>query len=472
MWLFVNGRYVTYGYLPGTFDHAAVPMQIGLTGYWGNAEGIMDELQFFDWPLLDSEVYAEYVYSANRHRNQPTGKPVSTGPVQLIGKSLYVNGEPFKVKGVGYQATPIGVCPWDYSVYTDTDILTRDIPLLEAMNVNTIRTWGQPPDATLLDALHYGATEPIYAIVGFWIPTSGIDYADPATIAYYENEFRNLVSQFKDHPGVLAWLIGNEVNLSLSGQDLANWYALANHLAEVAYVEEGAAYHPTIIDNGGMRDSCDAANNSDDVSLNYVDMWGHNTYFGWDAYCYFDFYDRLSAKPLVFTEFGIDAWDDQAGTEYQSVHAAYVVNQWRQIESGCTGGTLMAYSDEWWKAGDPGSHDLGGYATHRHPDGYSNEEWWGIVSVEDNGANPDIMHPRQAYYDLGQEFAYSAGDYDDDGDVDLLDYAAFQTCFGSTATGACGIVFDFVVDGMIDGADYPAFEACLNGADQSPTCAR
>ena len=38
----------------------------------------------------------------------------------------------------------------------------------------------------------------------------------------------------------------------------------------------------------------------------------------------------------------------------------------------------MAYSDEWWKAGNPDTHDPGGYHTDAHPDGYSNEEWWGI----------------------------------------------------------------------------------------------
>ncbi|MBN2445169.1 MAG: hypothetical protein JXO22_00460, partial [Phycisphaerae bacterium] len=474
MWLFVNGGYVTYGRLDGAFDHSGATLQLGTTGWWGNGEGVVDELRVFDWPLSDSEVYAEYVYSSNRHRRQPTGKPVSTGPVQVIGKGLYVDGKPFEVKGVGYQPTPIGFYPWEYSVYTDAAILSRDIPLLKAMNVNTVRTWGEIPNAVLLDALYYDADEPIRALLGSWVATSGIDYADPSTIAQYENEFRAFVAQFKNHPAVLGWLIGNEVNLSLTGDDLANWYLLANRLAEVAYIEEGAAYHPTIIVNGGMWDLGNVDNNSDDISMNYVDMWGHNTYFGWDAHCYFDYYDRLSAKPLVFTEFGIDAWDNQSGAEYQATQAAYEVHQWRQIESGCVGGTVMAFSDEWWKdmlADDPDSQDFGGYATHYHPDGYSNEEWYGVVAVADNASGPDGVYPRQAYYALGQEFAYSAGDYDDDGDVDMIDIVAFQTCCGLPASGVCGIVFDFVVDGEVNGLDLPSLAICMNGPDQSPTCA-
>jgi len=461
MWLFVNGRFVTYGYLPGLFDHTADTMQIGVTGYYGNAEGMMDELRLFDWKLLDSEVYAEYVYSSNRYRNEATGKPVSTGAVRVIGKSVFVNGEPFTVEGVGYAPTPIGFWPWEYSIYTDPDILARDIPLLEGMNANTIRTWAPPPNTILLDALYYDATTPIYAVIGFWIPLNGLDdYGDPATIAFYESEFRDFVRRFKNHPAALGWGIGNEVNLGLEGQALADWYALANRLAEVAYEEEGAAYHPTIVVNGGMWGLGNVDASSDDVSMNFVDMWGHNTYFGEEAHCYFDYYDRLSAKPLIFTEFGIDAYDNITGTEYQAVQAEYVVQQWRQIRSGCAGGTVMAYSDEWWKAGDPSSHDFGGYATDRHPDGFSNEEWWGMLSVEDNGNGPDLMSPRLAYYALAQEYGALPGDVDGDGDVDLFDLAALLVAYGAcVADPNYNADADFDASGCVDLADLAALLA-------------
>lgn len=475
MWLFIDGRYSGYTYLPGP---SAAPdrLDLGVTGYYGEGEGTVDEARFMNWNLADSEVYAEFVTSANRQRRQPGSKPVSTGNVALVDGALYVEGRPFRVKGVGYQPVPIGASPsravLDY-IYTDSAILSRDLTLLRAMNVNTIRLWSEAPDTTLLNACYNGGVDPIYVIMGFWVPQwTGIDYADPTLRASIELDFRDYVSQFRDHPAVLAWGIGNENNLNYTG-DMADWYSLANDLAAAAYDVEGAAYHPCVIVNGALLHLGDSAAGSDDISLDAVDMWGVNLYFGYDAHAHFDYYDALSAKPLVFTEYGIDAWDNVAGVEYQSVHADYLVHQWRQIESRCLGASLMAYSDEWWKAGTPTVHDYGGYGTsiYMHPDMFSNEEWWGIVAPIDAGAGPDVMQPRSAYYALGAEYRDITGDYDGDDDVDVADFAAFQSCYGTSPSSTCRDAFDFVADGVIDTLDYEAFSRCFNGVAVIAACA-
>ncbi len=426
LWMFINGYYVTYASLPGDFNPTSDWMRVGETSSYGFAEGLVDELRMFDWPLRDDEVYADYVYSSNRFIRQATGKPVSTGPVQLIDGALIVEGEPFKVKGVGYQPMPVGKWPSEVTreeIYTDAAILSRDMNLLRAMNVNTIRTWAEVPDDTLLDACYNGGVDPIYVIMGFWVPMD-VDYSNPGTIASIKTAFNSYVSEFEDHPAVLGWGIGNENNYAYGG-NLADWYALANELAETAYLAEGASYHPTIVVNGGLRELGNVDLGSDDASMNFLDIWGMNAYPGESFYCHFDYYERITERPLVFTEYGIDAYDNTSGIEYQSVQAAYVVAQWRELSQASLGGTVMAYSDEWWKADDPWSHDPGGYHTRMHPDGYSNEEWWGMVAVQDNGSGPDIMLPRQVYYDLGAEFGRSPGDMDCNEMIDGRDIAAF-----------------------------------------------
>ncbi len=53
------------------------------------------------------------------------------------------------------------------------------------------------------------------------------------------------------------------------------------------------------------------------------------------------------------------------------------------------------------------------------------------------------------------------GDTDEDNDIDLTDFAMFQTCFGRDA--ACAIELDINNDGKVDLADYSVIQATLSG---------
>jgi len=150
---------------------------------------------------------------------------------------------------------------------------------------------------------------------------------------------------------------------------------------------------------------------TDDISQEFTDFWGSNVYPGETFGTWFDDYSGLSGKPLMITEYGIDALDNRVKQEYEAVQSEWVLGQWQEIdESDITiGSTLMAYSDEWWKAsGNLDVQDYGGYPTIAHPDGYSNEEWWGVMRIVKDGSNPDIMQPRQVYGDLRDAWAIEA----------------------------------------------------------------
>jgi len=106
---------------------------------------------------------------------------------------------------------------------------------------------------------------------------------------------------------------------------------------------------------------------------------------------------------LVITEYGIDALDNRIKQEYETTQAVVDSMNWSQILAASefvVGATVFEYTDEWWKAGDPNSHDYGGYETGAHPDGYSNEEWWGLIAItpDTNGDGYDEWRPRQVYY--------------------------------------------------------------------------
>jgi len=64
-----------------------------------------------------------------------------------------------------------------------------------------------------------------------------------------------------------------------------------------------------------------------------------------------------------------------------------------------------------------------------------------------------------------------SGDFDNDGDVDLTDFALFQICFNGPnfAPGPkCAVNADFDGDHDVDLADFAAFQACFNGPNRPP----
>ncbi|OGW89324.1 MAG: hypothetical protein A3E74_08575 [Omnitrophica bacterium RIFCSPHIGHO2_12_FULL_44_12] len=476
--LFLDGKYIknTGGQLlTGSFVLNPANLILGKAGpdpWYGNGRGLMDEVRFFNWMLSDAEVYAEYVYASNKFIRQETERNPSTGPIRLDGKNLYVNEQLFKVKGIGYQPVPHGLSNTRTvldQIYKDDNILNRDIPLLRSMGVNTVSLWAELPDGEkLLDKLYNGGDQPIYAIMAFEVPLD-IDYTDPTTIATYRNNITTYVNKFKGKSAVLAWGIGNETNLHYTG-NLGAWYFFANELADAAYLEETAnnstSYHPTMVSNSGMLDFGNVDNYSDDISLNHVDMWGHNAYVKQNYHCYFDYYDKISAKPLIITEYGIDAWNTVANHDYPEVQAEWNKNFWLQMTDQCIGGTLMAYSDEWWKNGTVSFHNTGGHDTDVQPDNRSDEEWYGVMEIEDNLSAPDIMLPRKTYCSLKAEFAdFAPPDFDRDGDVDQEDFGHFQVCYTGSGTRPTYDCYDsdFDCDHDVDLDDFGYFLNCDSG---------
>ena len=325
----------------------------------------------------------------------PLIKPLSAGPVRITNKKLEVDYdgdgvyEPYYVKGAAYSITPIGDKP-----ITST-LEDRGIQYLKYMNANTIRTYGIP-GKTMLTKM---AAQNIRVIAGFWVETS-YDLSLLETRQKVKDDFAKMVIDLKDNPGVLIWNLGNEQNY-VNGNN-ANWYALCQELAIVAYQIEGEKYHPVCISNGNIYNIGDVAKNADDASLTYIDLWATNIY-ELNLTPQFVTYKSKSNKPLVITEYGIDALDDRIKQEYETTQAVVDSMNWSQILAASefvVGATVFEYTDEWWKADDPTSHDYGGYATGAHPDGYSNEEWWGLIAVtpDQNGDGYDEWRPRQVYY--------------------------------------------------------------------------
>lgn len=136
---------------------------------------------------------------------------------------LMVNGSPYQIKGVTFG--PPSAASLAY------------MPDLQAMGVNTIRTWGT--DATTQPLLDAASAYGIKVINGFWL-NQNADYVNDTNYKTTTlTAIKNAVSMYKNHPGVLMWDVGNEVILTLqnyySGTQLeAERNAYAQYVDQVA----------------------------------------------------------------------------------------------------------------------------------------------------------------------------------------------------------------------------------------------
>lgn len=444
------------------------------------SESIIDEFKIFDYPKSNQEIYEDYLEAVPLEDQTPKPcireKPDSTGPVVLTCEGLTVHGEPFTVKGIGYQPIPIGLTAESIvdkqRMYDDERIYRdRDFPLLRRMGVNTIRTWGEVLSEAFLDAAWNDGDHPLYVLMGFWINCRE-DYSDPSVRQMYKDAFRDYVERYSYHPAVLAWGVGNENNLGYCSPSglVEPFYSLGEELAQMAYEIEGPDYHPVGIVNGDLLYVGLDIFGAEDADLPHIDFWGCNVYPGNSFGHWFTNFSIRSGKPVLITEYGIDALDDRNKQEYEDVQAQYDVSQWREIAAApnVLGATLMSYSDEWWKAGGPATHDYGGYATDRHPDGFSNEEWWGIVRIARGvGTDVDTVTPRKVYYDLGREFV-TLGDMDGNGVLDSFDVDDFELALSDiVAFRQRNPYVDPLINGDMDGNgvfdvfDFDLFQLAL-----------
>ena len=161
---------------------------------------------------------------------------------------------------------------------------------------NSIRTWGTDDIGPLLDkADSLGLT----VTVGFWMgqEQQGFDYSDPRQVARQYEQARQAILRWKDHPAVLAWGLGNEMEGFKEGDNPAVWAAV-DSLAVLAHRLDPD--HPTMTvmaELGGKRVE------SVHRYCPNVDIVGINSYGG--ASSIPERYRKAGgAKPYVVCEYG------------------------------------------------------------------------------------------------------------------------------------------------------------------------
>lgn len=204
------------------------------------------------------------------------GKPSVVRVVKTdSGWELQRNGQPYVIKGVGGSGS---------------------LEKLAAAGGNSVRTWGVDNLQPILDeAQRRGLT----VTVGIWLghERHGFDYTNADQVAAQYEAARQAILKYKDHPAVLMWGIGNEMEGYEKGDNAAIWSAI-NSIAAMAHRLD--PNHPTMTvtaEIGGNR-----VKNIHRLCPE-IDVEGINSYGG-VASLPKRYADAGGTKPFVVTEYG------------------------------------------------------------------------------------------------------------------------------------------------------------------------
>eukprot|EP00756_Hemistasia_phaeocysticola_P008616 Hpha_TRINITY_DN14678_c0_g1::TRINITY_DN14678_c0_g1_i1::g.48572::m.48572 len=257
--------------------------------------------------------------TANKNINNNSCLPSQYQPSSVVVKwnssEIYVNGNRFIVRGVGYSPIPPGKKtlyePFDLFTAGNKPIWKRDVPLIAKMGSNLIRVWSW--DATLdhTDFMNFCHDHDIMIMVPFLV--SAKDYkvlGDPDTHHTMLIDFKAFVQMVKNHPALFGYLIGNELNELYPGQT-EELLSIVNAMVDIRD-EIDDARHPLTIPLS------DNQFNKKLVGKYYpflkVDFWALQIYrdtIDWVLSNYSNILETVfpyvPRKPLILTEYGIDA---------------------------------------------------------------------------------------------------------------------------------------------------------------------
>ena len=359
------------------------------------------------------------------------------------GYVLLIDGKPTMVFGMNWGYMPIGE-NYTYDFWGKPDdviieALEGEMRLLKEMGVNVIRQYlGIPPRWITYIYEKYGIYTVLNHSVGrygmtiddVWV--SPVDYSDERFRSLVKEQITELVEEYKDTPGFLMWLLGNENNYGLYWksneiEDLpeatqgdaraAFLYSLFGEVTDLIHSRD--KNHPVAIANGDLgfldviKKECPN-----------IDVLGSNVYRGASSGDIFERVHKELGLPFMYTEFGSDAFDAKRGMEDQIAQAVYLQAQWQEIYEqsygkgrvqNAIGGMIFQWSDGWWKYKQEvnlDKHDTtASWGNSAYPHDYvegennMNEEWFGIASKgRSNPRGIYNVYPRAAYYVLKDAF--------------------------------------------------------------------
>lgn len=361
------------------------------------------------------------------------------------GYGFYVDEKPFIIRGVCYNPIPVGK-DYTYDFFSDPGKpWITDGKLMKEAGINAVRLYRVDQNPVSVKKVisdlrnKFGIQSFVGHYLGFW-DWPPANYANAQFRKSMMREVLEMVETYKDQPGNIGWILGNENNYSFD-RNIREWssdaidaiedpkerwaekariyYSYVNELA--AEIKKIDSTRPIIMGIGEVKSLEIAAQVTPDI-----DVIGVIAYRGAGFGNLFRTIQQTYDKPVLVIEYGADRFNAYSREEDQSSQARFVELQWKDIERNSAirtskgnviGGLLFEWTDEWWKANENLAHTWGiqdrsaqwsnssYYYDYEAPGRMNiNEEWFGIVAIkqrpEELDSGIDKRVPTSAYHRL------------------------------------------------------------------------
>ncbi|OTA98323.1 carbohydrate-binding module family 43 protein [Hypoxylon sp. CI-4A] len=283
-------------------------------------------------------------------------------PIVMKGTKFFTkDGDQFFIKGVAYQQEA-GGGPGGSSdssnkyvdPLADADVCERDIPLLEKLGVNTIRTYAIDPKADHSKCMSMLDKAGIYVVADLGDPALSINRESPTWNVELFDRYKGVVDNLGKYDNVIGFFAGNEVTNNNTNTGASAFVKAATRDVKKYITDK-------IADGGRWMGVGYAANDDSEIRSNMaqyfncgeqsnaIDFWGYNIYSwcgkssftesGYDVQV--KFFSNFSV-PVFFAEYGCNAVNGAEGRTWDDTTALYS----SQMTDVFSGGIVYMFHEE------------------------------------------------------------------------------------------------------------------------------
>lgn len=295
-------------------------------------------------------------------------------PIVIKGSKFFykTNGTEFFIKGVAYQQDFSGNGSTEgnnqyIDPLADSAACSRDVPLMQALGLNTIRTYAIDPTQDHSSCMQTLASAGIYVISDLSAPGESINRATPTWNDDLYTRYTAVIDDLQQYTNVLGFFAGNEVSNNASNTD-ASAFVKAAVRDMKAYIKQ--KNYRTIGVGYATNDDADIRVNLADYfdcgsPADSIDFWGYNIY----SWCGNSTYEESGYQartqefssynvPAFFAEYGCNTVQPRTFSEVLALYGDQMTPVW-------SGGIVYEWFQE---ANDYGLVSIDGSTASKLPD--------------------------------------------------------------------------------------------------------